>query len=134
MTVIVIDASALVCLLLREAGWERVQGAIAEAETRLLPASSYVECGIALVRACGDRAMEVLELACESLRLTVVPLDRASATDAVTAWLRYGRSSGHAARLNFGDCCTYATARRTNAVLVHLGNDFTQTDLRLLSI
>lgn len=51
----------------------------------------------------------------------------------VDAWNAFGKGSGHRARLNFGDCCTYATARIAGAPLLHVGNDFNQTDLAIIA-
>jgi hypothetical protein len=45
-----------------------------------------------------------------------------------TAFLRFGRGR-HKARLNFGDCLTYAVARLANEPLLFTGEDFTQADL-----
>jgi len=32
--------------------------------------------------------------------------------------------------LNFGDCCSYAVARTLDALLLFVGDDFSQTDVR----
>jgi ribonuclease VapC len=50
--------------------------------------------------------------------------------EAVEAYLRFGRGR-HEARLNFGDCLTYAVARLANEPLLFTGEDFPQTDLAL---
>jgi ribonuclease VapC len=42
---------------------------------------------------------------------------------------RYGRGSRHPARLNFGDCLSYAVAKHLKAPLLFKGNDFTHTDI-----
>ena len=49
---------------------------------------------------------------------------------ATETFLRFGRGQ-HKARLNFGDCLTYAVARLANEPLLFVGEDFTQTDLAL---
>lgn len=48
---------------------------------------------------------------------------------AVEAAKRYGRTVGHAADLNFGDCFAYACAKAYRVPLLYKGNDFAQTDL-----
>lgn len=48
---------------------------------------------------------------------------------ALQAYQRYGRGSGHPARLNLGDCFAYACAKTNGARLLSKGNDFAQTDL-----
>jgi ribonuclease VapC len=43
-------------------------------------------------------------------------------------WRRYGKGSGHAARLNFGDCYSYALAHSLGEDLLYKGADFAHTD------
>jgi ribonuclease VapC len=50
--------------------------------------------------------------------------------EAVDAYLRFGKGR-HKARLNFGDCLTYAVARLANEPLLFAGDDFPATDLEL---
>lgn len=42
---------------------------------------------------------------------------------------RYGKASGHPAKLNFGDCFSYALAKQAGVPLLCKGNDFVKTDL-----
>ncbi len=50
--------------------------------------------------------------------------------EAVSAWLRFGKSR-HPAKLNFGDCLTYAAARVSGESVLAKGDDFAQTDIPL---
>jgi ribonuclease VapC len=52
--------------------------------------------------------------------------------EARLAYTRFGRGRGHAARLDFGDCGSYAVARSMSWPLVFKGNDFIHTDLDLV--
>jgi len=45
-----------------------------------------------------------------------------------TAWREYGKGR-HPAKLNFGDCCSYALAKHLKQPLLFKGNDFSQTDI-----
>jgi ribonuclease VapC len=47
---------------------------------------------------------------------------------ATKAFTRYGKGR-HPARLNYGDCMTYATASVAGQSLLFTGNDFAQTDI-----
>jgi len=47
----------------------------------------------------------------------------------VRAYARYGKGTGHPAQLNFGDCFSYAAAKRVGAPLLYKGADFSHTDL-----
>jgi len=44
-----------------------------------------------------------------------------------SAWRRFGKGSGHAARLNFGDCFSYALAHSLGEELLYKGVDFANT-------
>ena len=46
------------------------------------------------------------------------------------AYRRYGKGSGHPARLNFGDCFAYALAKDFDEPLLYIGNDFVHTDVQ----
>ena len=48
---------------------------------------------------------------------------------AIEACRTYGRLVAHPARLNFGDCFAYASARIAGLALLYKGNDFSQTDV-----
>ena len=48
---------------------------------------------------------------------------------ATEAFIGYGKGR-HPARLNYGDCMTYATARRSGRPLLYTGDDFAQTDIQ----
>ncbi len=48
---------------------------------------------------------------------------------AIDAAKQFGRFVGHPAKLNFGDCFSYATATELRLPLLFKGNDFSQTDI-----
>jgi ribonuclease VapC len=50
---------------------------------------------------------------------------------AIAAFSRFGKGR-HRARLNFGDCMSYAFARVSGLALVYTGEDFGFTDLERL--
>ncbi len=51
------------------------------------------------------------------------------ANAALKAACKYGKTAGHPARLNMGDCFAYACAKTRGVSLLYKGNDFAQTDL-----
>lgn len=61
--------------------------------------------------------------------VTVVPFGRGMADVASQAFATFGRASGHAAKLNFGDCMAYAVATGMRAPLLFKGGDFGLTDV-----
>jgi ribonuclease VapC len=60
---------------------------------------------------------------------SIVPFTREMADIASRAFAAFGRSSGHPAKLNFGDCMTYAVATVMKAPLLFKGDDFSRTDI-----
>ena len=62
-------------------------------------------------------------------RAIAVPVDETQLAVARWAHLRYGRGSGSAARLNYGDCFSYALARAWDRPLLFTGKDFGHTDV-----
>lgn len=50
-------------------------------------------------------------------------------TKALDAAQQFGKIVNHPARLNMGDCFTYACARAYRTRIAYKGNDFTETDL-----
>lgn len=48
---------------------------------------------------------------------------------ALDAARTYGRFVGHPAKLNFGDCFSYACARQLKSPLLFVGDDFAKTDI-----
>lgn len=61
--------------------------------------------------------------------IQIVAVEAADAELALDAHGRFGKGVDPAA-LNFGDCFTYAVARRHEATLLFKGDDFTQTDIK----
>jgi ribonuclease VapC len=45
------------------------------------------------------------------------------------AYRDFGKGSGHAAGLDFGDCFAYALAKATGEPLLFKGDDFSRTDV-----
>ncbi len=62
--------------------------------------------------------------------ILIEPVTEAQVRIARLAYRRYGKGSGHPARLNFGDCFAYALARDRNEPLLFVGNDFVHTDIK----
>jgi ribonuclease VapC len=126
----VIDSSAIIALLLGEPETAAFVSAIATASTRLVSAPSYLETAIVMVSRSGGEAQEKLDRLLSELAAEVVPFTHEQAILAVVAYRQYGRGSGHAAGLNFGDCFTYALAKLRDEPVLFKGNDFSRTDLR----
>lgn len=124
----IIDSSALIALVFREPGYEEILDCAVRADWLGIGAPTLVETGIVLSARLGESAQASLALLIEELDLSVVAFDGRHAREARRAFTRYGRGR-HPAKLNFGDCLTYAVAKVTNQPLLFVGDDFTRTDL-----
>ncbi len=65
----------------------------------------------------------------DRLAIEIVPVTVDQARIGHDAYRSYGRGTGHAARLNFGDCFSYALAKATGEPLLFKGDDFPRTDV-----
>jgi ribonuclease VapC len=74
---------------------------------------------------CGDQ----LDLFLVHAEIVVEPDTIEQIRIARKAWRRYGKGRGHAARLNFGDCFSYALAKSLGRELLYKGSDFLHTDV-----
>jgi ribonuclease VapC len=126
--VIVVDASAVVAIVQNEPGYERLVAKLAAAHPRHISAVSWVEVTLALMRSYRDAAT-VADEYMRRTNITIHPIDDRQASLSRAAYLRYGKGR-HPARLNLGDCFSYAAAKALNAPLLYVGDDFAKTDVK----
>jgi ribonuclease VapC len=124
----VVDTSALVCILLAEPEAEGFARAIANAPENVLSRPTWVEASMVITARLGNEGHALLIELLERSRVITVPCDEPLAQGAYDAWLRYGRGR-HAAGLNFGDCFSYALAKQRAEPLLFKGDDFAKTDI-----
>lgn len=128
---IFVDASALVALLTLEEGFEALADRIDEEDRRYTSGLSVWEATLAISRSWGmmfDIARDDLNNFLVARRIQVVPIGHQEAMVALDAQRRYGKGR-HEARLNMGDCFSYACAKINDAQLLYKGEDFVHTDL-----
>ena len=102
---------------------------LASAGSRRISAATLLETAIVLEARSGERAGDDLDLFLARAKIEVEPVTDEQVRVARTAWRRYGKGSGHAARLNFGDCFSYALAQSLGEELLYKGADFAHTDV-----
>lgn len=127
----IVDTSAVFAIVFNESDAERLFAALSSAPQAFFPASCVVEWGIQLDRIMNDDRRRWAADSATGLNLTVLPITASVAALARQAHARYGRYSGSPARLNFGDCFSYALARERDEPLLFKGNDFVHTDVRV---
>lgn len=125
----VIDTSAIVALIEAEPEAESLGAALARDERRLVSAVSVLEAAIVLESRRPTTGRAALDRFISSLAFEVVAFDADQLAVARDGFRRYGRGRPSKARLNFGDCCSYALARARDEPLLFVGDDFVHTDI-----
>lgn len=125
----VIDTSALAAIFFGEADAEMFLDAIASAQSAFMSAATLVEASIVSTRDLGPDGISDLNMMAAQNGIRIVPVDETTAQLAVAAWTRFG-SGNHPAKLNYGDCFSYALAVKLGESLLFKGEDFSQTDVR----
>ncbi|MGL5817996.1 MAG: type II toxin-antitoxin system VapC family toxin [Phycicoccus sp.] len=125
----IVDTSALVAILGAEPERDTFLGAIRSADQVAMSAATYVELGAVVDGRQDPVASRLVDDLLTALRIEVVPLTPEQAAIGRAAYRDFGRGSGHPARLNLGDCYSYALARQTGRPLLYKGDDFGHTDM-----
>jgi ribonuclease VapC len=125
----IIDTSALIAILRNKSDTERLAAAIERGRTRRISAATYVELGAVIDGARDPVISRRLDEFLDAASIVIEPVTREQARIAREAYRDFGRGSGHAARLNFGDCFAYALAKATGEPLLFTGDDFAWTDV-----
>jgi ribonuclease VapC len=129
LSAIVADTSAIVAILRNEPEKDRFVDTILAASPCFISAVSLQELGMVVAGRHGDaRTWEPLDALIARLGLEVVAHDASLARIAREAFLRFGKGR-HPARLNFGDCASYALAKANNLALLFKGDEFAKTDI-----
>jgi ribonuclease VapC len=126
---VVIDTSAIVAILLQEPEARAFSEAIEQDPVRLISIASLFEASVVLYRRFGRVGLVELDPLIARLAVQVWPVSVDQLTWARHALETYGRAR-HPAKLNFGDCFTYALAKSTGEPLLFKGSDFSLTDLK----
>ena len=128
-----VDSSAVVAILARERDAGEFAAKIAGATRPISAGHVVLESSMRLATMLGvepERASEAILEMFEEAGIVFVAIDRATAEIAVTAFSRFGKGRGGKAQLSFGDCLSYACARKHDAALLFKGGDFTSTYAR----
>jgi ribonuclease VapC len=121
----IVDSSALVAIALGEVAARPLAQLLEVSPWVRMSTATLVESSIML----GAAGQRFLDGWLSSSGCRVVPFDELQSRVARRALLTYGRGSGSAARLNLGDCFTYALAKVTGEPVLFTGEDFTHTDV-----
>lgn len=123
-----IDSSVLIAILENEPEAERLIEAITHDSVRLISAVSMVETSIVILNRRGEAGLAELDSFLQAAGIETIAVTPEQANLARQAYERYGKGR-HPAKLNFGDCFSYAAAIAHNEPLLFKGDDFSKTDI-----
>jgi ribonuclease VapC len=123
------DTSAIVAVLWSEPEGEAFWHLLRDAFPARMSVGSYLETRLVLEGRRSGGMEGVLDELIETLEIGLEHVTVEQGRIAADAYRRFGRESGHPARLNFGDCFSYALAKATGEPLLFKGDDFGHTDI-----
>ena len=127
-----IDSSALVAILLGESDNVELRAKLKKSR-RYTSTIVVYESALAVARNNNKPLSEAESTVTDLLkafRVQIVSIDLRHTSVALTAFAQFGKGS-HPAKLNMGDCFSYACARVLKAKLLFKGSDFGQTDIEI---
>lgn len=125
----IVDSSAVVAILQSEPGWEVLERALSDAAGPVMSAATYLETSIVIDRRGSAALSRLFDQMLKAWNIEIVPVSAHQAELARAAHRDFGRGSGHPARLNYGDCFSYALAADRREPLLFVGEDFVHTDI-----
>jgi ribonuclease VapC len=126
---VIVDTSAIVAILRAEPDAHSLANAIAGASSRRVSAVNYVEAAAVIDGGRSPVASRRFDDFFREAEMVIEPTTPEQARIAREAYRDFGKGSGHAAQLNFGDCFAYALARALGEPLLFKGDDFRHTDI-----
>lgn len=129
----ILDSSAIIAMINREPQSEMLERALAASRFAKVGAPTRLESGIVLGAKFGVRGKTLLARFLQQWEIAIVAFGDRHAEVAIDAYHRFGKGR-HPAKLNMGDCLSYATAHLEREPLLCIGDDFPQTDLELVDL
>jgi ribonuclease VapC len=126
----ILDTSVLIAIVKEEPEAFAFSQAMEMADELYLSAGSFLEASIVVGGFRDSMLSARLDEMLEEAEVVIEPFTAEQAQIARQAYRDYGKGSGHRANLNFGDCFSYALARKKREPLLYKGDDFRHTDLR----
>ncbi len=125
---LVVDSSAIVAILTGEAEASAFANMLDATPVNYCSSISFVETFMVLTSRIANLTVSDLAEALRTLAIQQQPVDPAQSALAAEAFLRFGKGR-HPAKLNLGDCFSYALAKSMQAPLLYKGEDFAKTDI-----
>ena len=125
----ILDSSAVLAILANEPERAPMLEVLSGVVPVSMSAATYLEGAIVIDSRRDPVLSRRYDELLDGLRVEIVDVTAAQARRAREAYRDYGRGSSSPARLNFGDCFSYALATERGESLLFKGNDFGHTDV-----
>lgn len=122
---IVVDTSAVMAVLLSEPTSAQIIQALSDNALAISAGTMSELLIVATARGLSDDLEDLFQ----AIGAEIIVVDGAIARAVQSAFYNWGKGR-HPASLNFGDCFAYATAKKLEAPLLYVGDDFSKTDLK----
>lgn len=124
----IVDASAVLAILLREDDAARFARALEAADVLRMSVVNHVEAAVRIDRFKDDASSRDFDEFMGRAEIELQAVTPELAEEARLAYRRFGKGI-HEAQLNLGDCFAYALAKTTGEPLLFKGDDFARTDI-----
>jgi ribonuclease VapC len=124
----IVDTSILVAIITVETGYKKLLATLSESGSISIGTPTVFEAAMLVGSRLNIDGLTAVADLVREFEMKVIPFTEQHVNLAYAAFMRYGKGR-HPARLNFGDCVTYAVAKLSGEALMFVGNDFTKTDL-----
>jgi ribonuclease VapC len=124
---IAVDTSALIAIIFREPEAKLFKSLLIENECHIVGPSLVEAFMVVTGRNIREADLELAGLI-DDVAAKIVAFDVPLISLAQQAFLKYGKGR-HPAKLNFGDCMSYALAKSLKVPLLYKGDDFARTDI-----
>lgn len=123
----IVDSSALVAILQKEPEAGAFLACLSQHDCQIA-APTLFEASMVIFARRGDGGLADLYKLMSASGIDVFPFTHKHVLLATIAFQKYGRGI-HPAKLNFGDCISYAVAKELGEPLLYKGEDFDKTDI-----
>jgi len=130
---VIIDSSAILAVMQDESTSSDLLEQLLAAGSVRIGAPTLAETSVVLLSRRGVRGRGHLARFVQKFSVETLPFTAQHAEVAQDAYFRYGKGR-HRAKLNMGDCFTYAIAYVAREPLLCIGDDFVHTDLELVKL
>ncbi len=124
----IVDSSAILAILFNEPDAAAYATEIANASSCRISAANYVEAAVVVESQSPNGGGRQFDTFMRRAGITIASVTEEHALLARQAYADFGKGR-HPARLNFGDCFSYALAKACREPLLFKCNDFSQTDV-----